>query len=188
VASAAARAGSRLTVEDWIEAGFELIAGEGIRAVKIDRLCEQLGVTKGSFYWHFDDIAAYFTALAQAWGQAQREGRESLQSLRELAPEGRLVAMMRHLTSRRQWMLERAAREWARWDPGVAVQVAASDRWVFKEVQRAFLDAGFAPDEARIRARASFAAGVGFIHLARSVARPGDAREHDRFLEIMLRP
>lgn len=188
MASSTARAGSRLTVENWIEAGFELIATEGIRAVKIDRLCEQLGVTKGSFYWHFDDIAAYFRALAEAWGQAQREGREALQSLGELAPEERLVAMMRHLTSRRQWMLERAAREWARWDAGIAVQVAASDRWVSKEVQRAFLDAGFPPDEAKVRARASFAAGVGFIHLARSAPRPGDAREHDRFLEIMLRP
>jgi len=188
VASSTTRAGSRLTVENWIEAGFELIATEGIRALKIDRLCEQLGVTKGSFYWHFDDIAAYFRALAEAWGQAQREGRESLQRLGELAPEERLIAMMRHLTSRRQWMLERAAREWARWDADVAAQVAASDRWVSKEVQRAFLDAGFPPDEARIRARASFAAGVGFIHLARSVPRAGDAREHGRFLEIMLRP
>lgn len=188
MASSTARAGSRLTVESWIEAGFELIATEGMRAVKIDRLCRRLGVTKGSFYWHFDDIAAYFAALAEAWGHSQRASRESLQSIAELAPEGRLVAMMRHLTSRRQWMLERAAREWARWDPGVAAQVAASDRWVARQVERAFLDAGFPPDEAKIRARASFAAGVGFIHLARHAPRPGDVREHDRFLELMLRP
>jgi AcrR family transcriptional regulator len=188
MASSATKAAPRLTAESWIEAGFELIASDGIRAVKVDRLCERLGVTKGSFYWHFEDIAAYFAALADAWGQAQREGRRSLQSLGELDPEERLVAMMRHLTSRRQWMLERAAREWGRWDAGVAAQVAASDRWVLKEVQRAFLDAGFPPEEAKVRARASFAAGVGFIHLAHTAPRPGDGRDHDRFLELMLRP
>ncbi len=188
MSSSTARATSRLTVESWIEAGFELIATEGIKAVKIDRLCEQLGVTKGSFYWHFDDIAAYFGALAKAWGRAQQEGQESLDSLSQLPPAERLAAMMRHLTGRRQWMLERAAREWARWDRRIAAQVVASDRWVLQQVELAFLDAGFPPDEAKVRARASFAAGVGFIHLARSAPTSVDAREHDRFLEVMLRP
>ena len=96
--------------------------------------------------------------------------------------------MMRHLTSPRQWMLERAMREWARWDPEVAAEVRASDRWVFGEVRAAFTDAGFAPREATVRARAAFAAGVGFIHLAESPPRAGEAGEHERFLELMLRP
>lgn len=182
------RPSSRLTVEDWIEAGFALIAQEGIRAVKIDRLCERLGVTKGSFYWHFSDIRAYFDALAGAWGQVQRDSRASLESLKDLPPDERLVAMMRHLTSPRQWMLERAMREWARWDENVAAEVRASDRWVFREVRRAFRDAGFPAGEATARARGAFAAGVGFIHLAESAPGAGDAREHERFLEIMLRP
>ena len=52
-------AGSRkLSVDDWIEAGYALLADEGIEALKIDRLCGRLGVTKGSFYWHFTDMAA----------------------------------------------------------------------------------------------------------------------------------
>jgi Bacterial regulatory proteins, tetR family len=43
---------SRLSVDDWIQAGFAILAEEGIKALKIDRLCRRLGVTKGSFYWH----------------------------------------------------------------------------------------------------------------------------------------
>jgi AcrR family transcriptional regulator len=186
-AAAAARAGSRLTVEDWIDAGFAVIAQDGMRSVKIDSLCARLGVTKGSFYWHFSDIGAYFRALAEAWGGAQRASRASLEGASTLPPHERLSAMMRHLTSPRQWMLERAMREWARWDPTVAVEVRASDRWVFSEVQRAFREAGFSPREATIRARAAFAAGVGFIHLAESPPRAGEPGEHERFLEIMLR-
>jgi AcrR family transcriptional regulator len=185
---AAPRTAPRLTVEDWIEAGFELIAEDGLRAVKIDRLCERLGVTKGSFYWHFSDIRAYFSALVEAWSRAQRDGRAALESVRGLPPRERLLTMMRHLTSPRQWMLERAMREWARWDAEVAAEVRAADRWVFKEVRGAFLDAGFPVREATVRARAAFAAGVGFIHLADVAARAGDPREHERFLAIMLRP
>jgi AcrR family transcriptional regulator len=188
MAASPPRASSRLTVESWTQAGFALIAEEGIRAVKIDRLCERLGVTKGSFYWHFSDIGAYFRALAEAWGEIQREGRASLQSATELPPRERLMAMMRHLTSPRQWMLERAMREWARWDADVAAEVRASDRWIYGQVRGAFLDAGLAPREATVRARAAFAAGVGFIHLAERAPRAGEAREHERFLDLLLRP
>jgi AcrR family transcriptional regulator len=48
---------SRLTVDDWVQAGFAIQAEEGTKAPKIDRLCGRLDVTKGSFYWHFTDIA-----------------------------------------------------------------------------------------------------------------------------------
>jgi AcrR family transcriptional regulator len=182
----AARA--RLTVEDWVDAGFALIAGEGLRAVKIDRLCARLGVTKGSFYWHFEDLGAYLDALADAWGRAQRRSRAALRSLRPLPPSERLTGMMRHLTAPRQWTLERAVREWARADTAVAAQVRAADRSVFREVRAAFLDAGFDAREADVRARAAFAAGIGFIHLATSPPGARDAAEHERFLQIMLQP
>ncbi len=39
----------RRTVEDWVQAGLKLLAEEGLHAVKIDRLCQGLGVTKGCF-------------------------------------------------------------------------------------------------------------------------------------------
>jgi len=39
---------SRLSVDDWIQAGFAILAEEGIKALKLDRLCRCLEVTKGS--------------------------------------------------------------------------------------------------------------------------------------------
>ena len=61
-------ASRRLTVDDWIQAGFAILADGGPNALRVDRLCERLGVTKGSFYWHFVDLAAYRDALVDAWG------------------------------------------------------------------------------------------------------------------------
>jgi AcrR family transcriptional regulator len=63
MARARATTNSRLTVDDWVQAGFAILAEEGIKAMKIDRLCRRLDVTKGSFYWHFTDIAGYRAAL-----------------------------------------------------------------------------------------------------------------------------
>ena len=186
-ARVAERPSSRLTVEDWIDAGLTLIAEEGLRSVKVERLCKRVGVTKGSFYWHFSDIQGYLDALAEAWAQEQRSSQSSLEALRDLEPEERLASMMRHLTGPRQWILERAMREWARWDADVAAQVRASDRSIYREVRRAFLDAGLAPREAGLRARAAFVLGVGFVHVAERAPTAAETREHEHILELLMR-
>jgi AcrR family transcriptional regulator len=64
-----------LSVDDWIQAGFAILVEEGIKALKIDRLCRRLEVTKGSFYWHFTDIAGYRAVLVQAWGELRDDDR-----------------------------------------------------------------------------------------------------------------
>jgi len=43
-------AGRRLSVEDWIQAGFALLADGGPNALRVDRLCERLGVSRGIYY------------------------------------------------------------------------------------------------------------------------------------------
>ena len=58
---------TRLSVEDWLQAGYTLLAEEGVRALKVERLCQQAGVTRGSFYWHFEDMDGYRTALVESW-------------------------------------------------------------------------------------------------------------------------
>jgi len=49
-----------------VAAGFSILAEEGITALKIERLFARLAVTKGSFYWHFSDIAGYRETLIDA--------------------------------------------------------------------------------------------------------------------------
>ena len=57
--TAGATTNSRLSVDDSIQAGFAVLAEEGTKALKLDRLCARLAVTKGSFSWHFTDLAGY---------------------------------------------------------------------------------------------------------------------------------
>ena len=58
MASTCGAVGNRLSVDDWIQAGYAILAAKGMNALEIDRLCGQLGVTKGSFYWHVEACPA----------------------------------------------------------------------------------------------------------------------------------
>ena len=178
----------RLSVDDWVEAGFAIIAGEGMKALKIDRLCDRLGVTKGSFYWHFEDMASYRAELVRSWSSLRDEDRREFDDMGAVAPRERLSRMMASLVSPRHWTLERAMREWARSDAAVAASVRAADRRLLRSIRQAFADYGFDADEAEMRANAAFAAGVGFLHV--SGARPAArvAEQGERFLDLMLKP
>jgi AcrR family transcriptional regulator len=179
-------ASGRLSVDDWIELGFTLLAEEGLSGIKIDRLCARMGVTKGSFYWHFTDLSTYLAAMAERWGDVRDSARASFRELEHLEPAERLAQMMEILADPRQGTLERAVREWARSDADVAERVRASDRWVNRAVLKAFRDAGFSGADAEVRARGLFYAGVGFLHVTseRDLAR--GRRERRMFLEILL--
>jgi AcrR family transcriptional regulator len=177
---------SRLSVDDWVQAGFAIIAEEGMKALKIDRLCEKLGVTKGSFYWHFDDMPSYRAVLVQSWAELRDEDRRHLDEMDDIPPRERLFQMMESLVSPRQWTLERAMREWARSDETVAASVQAADRRLIRAVRQVFLDYGFDAEEADMRSKAAFAAGVGFLHLSGPKPSAREASRRERFLDLML--
>jgi AcrR family transcriptional regulator len=184
--SSSGGAGNRLDVDDWIQAGYAIIAEDGLQALKIDRLCERLGVTKGSFYWHFEGMPSYRTALTQSWGELRDHDRAALDEMTDVPPRERLSKMMSSLVSPRHWTLERAMREWARSDDSVASSVRSADRRLLRAVRQAFLDYGFADDEADVRANATFAAGIGFLHLSGPNPIPRDTALGERFLDLML--
>ncbi|CAA0128546.1 Uncharacterised protein [Mycolicibacterium vanbaalenii] len=177
----------RLTAEDWIQAGYALLADDGLDALKIDRLCGRLGVTKGSFYWHFKDMASYRVAVVEAWARLHDRDRSHFGDLGHLPPRERLAQMMASMLGERQWALERAMREWARTDPAVAESVHAADQRVLSAVRRAFEDAGFDAEDAVMRANATFAAGIGFLHLSNAPPTAGTARQRERFLDLMIK-
>ena len=177
---------SRLSVNDWVQEGFRVLAEGGVKALTLGHLCTRLGVTKGSFYWHFSDMTAYRIALINTWAVVRDEDR-SFDALAAQPPRERLSQMMTALVGPRHWMLERAMREWARSESTVADAVRASDQKVIAAVRQAFLDAGFDRERADMRATTTFATGIGFLHLSGSRPSPPAAGRREEFLEIMLR-
>ena len=49
----------QLTASDWLDQGLKTLAKDGFTALKAEPLAKAMRVSRGSFYWHFADIAAY---------------------------------------------------------------------------------------------------------------------------------
>lgn len=63
----------RLSAEDWARAALEAIAEQGVSAVAVEPLARRLGVTKGSFYWHFPSRDALLEAALEEWERSEQE-------------------------------------------------------------------------------------------------------------------
>ena len=59
----------RLTRDDWLDAAFRAAIDGGLGAVRVLSLANTLGVSRGSFYWHFTDHAELVSALIARWHQ-----------------------------------------------------------------------------------------------------------------------
>ena len=78
---------TRLSAEDWEEAALKLIAEQGVSAVAVEALARQLGVTKGSFYWHFRTREALVQAALERW---ELYGEREIISQIEAIPDPRV--------------------------------------------------------------------------------------------------
>jgi AcrR family transcriptional regulator len=85
----------RLTAQAWIDFGLATLAREGFEALKADLLARKLGVSRGSFYWHFVDIETFHARVIQQWRQVATEAIIADVELRE-APDQRLDVLLRH--------------------------------------------------------------------------------------------
>lgn len=89
----APEASPRLTREDWLAAAHAAVVRGGFDQVKVLTLASELGVTRGSFYWHFESQSELIDALVQQWQQRQAD---ALQALRA-TPGGDPVADLHRL-------------------------------------------------------------------------------------------
>jgi AcrR family transcriptional regulator len=159
------QARSRLSADDWIAGGLQLLADEGVAGVKIDALAARLGVTKGSFYWHFDSLPAFLKAMTGHYCAARNAEAEALDETAPTDPRERLLDMMQRISDPGTRSLERAIRAWAEaGNPRLAAHVRRTDAWGFKHVVRCFEQLGFAGFDAQVRAKTLYYAGVGFVH------------------------
>jgi AcrR family transcriptional regulator len=176
---------TRLSVDDWVEAALEIMASEGIGGVKIGRLCEVLGVTKGSFYWHFKDLDAFLDAIAQQWHDGQGSFRSRLDEIIAADPRRGLADAIEAFIDRRLGRLERAMRDWSRTDERARRAIKAADKRTFDAIATGFETLGFKRTEADVRAKILFYAGVGFGDVGPIGDRSAPAKQLETLLELL---
>tara|TARA_R110002020_G_scaffold24826_3_gene81134 strand:+ start:759 stop:1403 length:645 start_codon:yes stop_codon:yes gene_type:complete len=180
-----------LTREDWMKAAFQLLERSGAAAVRVDHLCRELGVTKGSFYWHFTDLAALKAAMAAHWRRAATADVIAAMTSAELTPRALFIRLIEHVLARPARdpggpATEAVMRHWSAGDRAVeaAVRQADSDRVAFLTLQ--MRGAGLAGPEARSQAAFLCATLIGLEQLANEPALP--RLDIPGFVDAMLRP
>lgn len=172
----------------WIDEGLRALARGGPDAVRIEKLAEGLGVTKGGFYGYFADREALLTEMLDRWehtvvddviAQVDAEGADGHARLRALFA---LAASNREILD-----LELAICDWARRDRAVARRLRRVDNRRMDYLRAQF--ATFCPDEDEVEVRClltmSLFVGAPFVaadHGARSRAEVV-AMALDRLLE-----
>lgn len=159
---ASRQAPASLDATAWVEAAFDALAEGGIEAVRVDPLAKKLGVTRGSFYWHFTDRAALHTAMLKEWRKRQSYQVATRIESRTSAPEERLkqTLALPHSGPRaeRAAAIELSIRLWAQRDAEAAKAVRHIDRVRLNYYAKLFGEMGVAPDAARKRAFMFYAA------------------------------
>jgi len=140
----------RLTTQDWIDFGLRTLAREGFEALKADVLARKLGVSRGSFYWHFADLHDFHARVIQHWRQAATEA--IITDLERYGSrEQRLDALLRRAFGQHT-ALEVRVRAWADSNAEAAGAVRDMDRKRRTYIERLLTEAGIPPPVAATRA------------------------------------
>ncbi|MCR5976160.1 TetR family transcriptional regulator [Gordonia jinghuaiqii] len=186
VDQSAPQRGSRLSADDWMDAAVEILVADGIEGLKISRLSARLGVTKGSFYWHFTDIGAMKAALSDHVREVQSAAAARIEAFENLPPAERIEAMVALVSDPRRWGMEAAMRRWAETDASIADSVSELDDRTLHIANQALHELGFSDTEAHARATTLLYAGIGFVH-AHGRLRQATSEDLRIFINILTR-
>lgn len=143
----------RFKKEEWLARALEALGKKGAGELTIESLARQLGVTKGSFYWHFKDRDDFFRQLIDYWDQKFTQTVIDEIAERDSPPQERLLELMRLVQKKRLDRFEMPVRAWAQQNPALAPLVRKVDRHRVEFVERLFVEMGFNVDEADLRTR-----------------------------------
>ena len=141
----------RLSRDDWLAAALEVLKTDGVGKVNIVRIARDLGVTSGSFYWHFKDRNDLLRSLLEFWVNSQTEA--IIEKANQGTPSERLFKLMEILTLGEESRYEVAFRAWAGFDNLAAEVVRGTDKRRIEWLRSIFHELGFSGIEAEMRAR-----------------------------------
>src|SRR5436305_2409804 len=145
-ASSSMAAPTRTPRTSWVQEGLRALGVGGPDAVRIEKLAQTLGVTRGGFYWHFDGRPALLKEMLDAWERlavdqvierVERGGGDKRAKLRRLSAVSSSGGDL--------MKIELAIRDWARRDKQVATRVKRIDNRRMEYMRSLF--GAFCPSE-----------------------------------------
>ena len=140
----------RLHQEDWLRHALETLRREGVTGLRVEPLARSLGVTTGSFYWHFRDRKELLDRVLQHWTDKMTASvARRMRNTEE--PRAQLRALLIEITREERNRYETAMRNWATFDSAARKAVRKVDECRLAYVIGLFIQMGFDQEQAELR-------------------------------------
>ncbi len=160
-----------LTSDDWIKAAFRALTAGGVQAIRAEAIARDLKVSKGSFYWHFKDVADLKAKMLAHWACEATDAIIAEVEASQLPAEDRLRLLVLAATDDRTLpygglLADSAVREWARFDAVAAMTLKSVDERRLGYIADLLGLCGFSAKGGRSGASALYGALIGLEALA----------------------
>jgi AcrR family transcriptional regulator len=172
----------QLSAKDWLNQGLKTLAERGFTALKAEPLAKAMGVSRGSFYWHFADIGAFHAAILDHWREVAAE--QIIANLEAASDHDNPLPLLLRQAFGARLALENAVRTWATLDPLARTAVQAIDRRRLDYVENLLRASGLSPNVARARAQILYWAFLGYALSDKPLPRARQQAVLDELLRI----
>ncbi len=145
----------RQSKKSWLDAALQALASGGVDKVRVESLAKNLGVTKGSFYWHFKDREQFLDELLSFWAEQSTQTVIANPNYPTDSKE-RVRAVAEDIVRRDLGKMDPHIRSWTQYDKRRGKVVAKIDKMRFEFLRDLFLAAGFSITGASLRAQSLY--------------------------------
>ncbi|CAN5274251.1 TetR/AcrR family transcriptional regulator [soil metagenome] len=189
-AQANADQSERLSKHDWIVAALQEVGNGGVAQVRIEVLARVLGVTKGSFYWHFKDRDALLGEMLRFWQQSLTSEVGRFVRTKIETPRERLSYLLGLASEDRSDVpggtTEHALREWARSSELARHAISDVDSERLTIIAEIYRDMGMSKSRAAAAALLALSHLIGVNVIHRDVGLQAFRAQREVCLEFLL--
>jgi AcrR family transcriptional regulator len=149
----------------WIDAALRAVADGGPDAVRVEALASSLGVSKGGFYWHFNDRQALLGEMLDSWEKAMVEDVIARLESEPADPRAKLQQLF-ELARSVDFDVELALRDWSRRDGEVAERLRRVDNRRMEYLRSLFGQFCADEEDAEARSMLAFSLFIGSYFIA----------------------
>jgi AcrR family transcriptional regulator len=156
----------KLERQNWVDAATEAMKSNGVAGVRVDVLAKKLGITRGSFYWHFKKRQDLLDAVLSNWEQVGTLGiineLENLEESAAIRLENLLT--LAFSSTEESFAFERAVRAWAITSDKVKEVVVRVDTQRIEYLRQLYSELGWPSKKALQHAKHVYYIRTGLFH------------------------
>ena len=139
--------------EKWLQKALKQLSKKGNLGLTIEELSKTLGVTKGSFYYHFKSRYDFTLQLFDYWEAISTTNVMEHVNQAEGDAAERLLRLTKFLIKKDNWRYELAIRAWVQIHPVLIPMLKQIDLRRYEFVSALFKEMGFTGDDLEMRVR-----------------------------------